>query len=171
MGIRYRVHQFFHALYPKLPPDEAVLVRSHLPETLLPLYYQMGKSDRIHSLRVFRALVDAGESDPDLLAAALLHDVGKSKAPLCPLERTMVVLANLFAPDRVVHWGEGDPRGWRKSFVVAIQHPHWGSEMVREYGSSELLAYLIREHQRDPSPAFGEGDELLARLQDADGRN
>ena len=44
----------------------------------------MSVSDQRHSLNVMRTLRRQGHTEPDLLAAALLHDVGKSAAWLTP---------------------------------------------------------------------------------------
>ena len=52
-----------------------------------------------HPTRLQR-LQTQGFSDPDLLTAALLHDVGKTLSPLSTLDRILVVLAHLW-----LNWG------------------------------------------------------------------
>ena len=81
---------------------------------------------------VWRRLVDQDEHNPDLLAAALLHDVGKSRFPLRLWERVLIVSLKAFFPDRATRWGVGAAKGWRRALVVAAQHPTWGAEMARQ---------------------------------------
>ena len=56
----------------------------------------MQSSEQAHAVSVYRQLVAQGETSSDLLAAALLHDVGKSLSPLRLWERVLIVLARVF---------------------------------------------------------------------------
>ena len=113
------------------------------------------------------------EKHPDLLTAALLHDVGKSDHPLRLWERVVIVLGKKLFPNHVQAWGRGKPKGWARPFVVASEHPLWGAELSRDVGVSSLAVDLIREHQNE----IPTGDEnalknrLLALLQFADHQN
>jgi putative nucleotidyltransferase with HDIG domain len=121
---------------------------------------------------VYQALRAQGETHPDLLAAALLHDVGKARFPLYVWERVLIVLAERFLPGWAARWGDARPESWRRPFVVARQHPEWGAEMVARRGGSALLVDIIRRHQAEVSPAeMGEADRLICRLQAADSMN
>ena len=132
----------------------------------------MSDPDQSHSIRVFQTLVDQGEENSDLLMAALLHDVGKSLNPLRAWERSLVVVTNRILPDQVLNWGQCEPRGWRKPFVVALQHPEWGAALVHQEGGSETLVTLIRYHQEHALPSIRKDvQDLIKRLQAADGMN
>ena len=136
------------------------------------LFFGMSDPDQSHSVRVFQTLVDRGEDNEDLLRAALLHDVGKSLHPLRAWERSLVVVTNRILPNQVLKWGQDEPYGWRKPFVVALQHPEWGAALVQQEGGSETLVTLIRYHQEHAPPNIGKDvQELLERLQTADGMN
>lgn len=136
------------------------------------LFFRMSDPDQSHSVRVFQTLVAQGEENSDLLMAALLHDVGKSLNPLRAWERFLVVVANQILPKQVLKWGQGEPQGWRKAFIVAHQHPEWGAALVQQEGGSEALVTLIRYHQEHAPSSFGmAGQELIKRLQAADGMN
>jgi putative nucleotidyltransferase with HDIG domain len=113
-------------------------------------------------------LIRAGEQDADLLAAALLHDVGKSSSRLHIWERAAAVLASWLIPDQARRWSNGPASGWRRPFVIGRHHPHWGAELVEQAGGSQRLIELIRQHQDREAAAC---DPLLRRLQAADGKN
>jgi hypothetical protein len=123
----------------------------------------MTPGEQAHSLRVLERLQRAGESDPDLMRAALLHDAGKVRSPLSLPDRALIVLGKRFLPGRVKRWGEGEARGIQRAFVVAAQHPAWGAEMAAQAGATARTCDLIRRHQEEA----GE-DRLLRALQEAD---
>jgi hypothetical protein len=172
MGISYRAGQFRHLLSAKRNRDHRKFVYEILDPSLAALFFRMSDPDQSRSVRVFQTLVDLGEENSDLLMAALLHDVGKSLNPLRAWERSLIVITNRILPNQVLKWGQGEPHGWRKPFVVALQHPEWGAALVQQEGGSETLVTLIRYHQEHALPSIGKDvQELMKRLQTADGMN
>ncbi len=78
MAALYRVRQFALALAAHLRPgavDEAPAAACLSPAALA-LFRRLSPPERRHSLRVLARVQAAGGHDPDLLAAALLHDAG-----------------------------------------------------------------------------------------------
>ncbi len=172
--IRYRARQFWSALgATRLTASDLTPARAVLTAKQIALFTRLQASEQLHGLRVLQTLRVQGESHPDLMTAALLHDVGKSRLPLRLWERVAIVLGNKFFPERVKRWGSAAPRGWRRPFVVAACHPGWGAEMAREAGTSPLAVYLIREHQNELPAAEPDSLEgrLLSLLQKADNQN
>ena len=127
----------------------------------------MRASEQAHGYFVFETLKNSGQTDPDLLAAALLHDVGKILYPPSLVERVTVVLGNFFFRQNTIRWSDGPPTGLRRPFVVAIHHPAWGANLARQSGASSRCVDLIRRHH-DP---IANDDPLLAALQAADDKN
>lgn len=115
-------------------------------------------------------LEQAGHKQPDLVAAALLHDVGKDLAKFSWWDRTIVVLGQRFFPNQSSKWATGEPRGWRRPFVVKAAHPCWGAKAASASGSSPLTVQLIHFHQDQPKDLseHNELTELLVLLQWAD---
>jgi putative nucleotidyltransferase with HDIG domain len=172
MSTVYRIRQGLRALGAWLHPTNDALAQHYLSPPLFALYRQMRRSERQHSLRVLHALIDQRQTHPDLLAAALLHDVGKTRTYFFLPEKVLVVLVKAASPPIVQHWGSGTATGWRRPFAVSVQHPTWGAEMVAAAGGTPLLVDLIRHHA-DPLPADAESetDQLLRVLQAVDDQN
>ena len=146
--ISYRVSQFWDVLLnTQLKDDELDLVASILTKPQLHLYNQLQNSEKMHALRVLKAVKEGGESHPDLLTAALLHDVGKSIYPLRLWERIIIVLGKRIFPHLSNKWGQSHPRGMARPFVIAQNHPRWGADLAEDAGSSSLAVALILNHE------------------------
>ena len=172
MSAWYRFRQGLRALGTWLHPADSGLAEQLLSPALFALFQQMRRSERQHSLRVLNDLIASGYTHPDLLTAALLHDVAKMCAPFSLPEKVLVVLVKAASPGRYLRWGSGSSQGWRRPFAVSAQHPAWGAEMVARAGGTPLTAELIRRHADalDGRPQT-EADRLLLALQAVDGRN
>lgn len=157
----YRTRQFWQAVRPAPAGERLRLARSVLAPPQMALFRRMSPDEQAHGWRVLQALQARGETHPDLLVAALLHDVGKSRCPLRLWERVLIVLGRALFPSRVRRWEKAPARGWRRAFAVAGQHPEWGAAMAAEAGVSPLAAALIRRHQDIP----GEKSTDPARLE------
>ena len=177
MGLRaalYRVRQFVNALLARVSPKELREADEVLPPGARELFRKMSVPDQRHSLNVMRTLRRAGHAEADLLAAALLHDVGKSAAKIYPWHRATIVLSKRFAPGLLARLTSGEPRreAWRKPFVVHCRHTEIGAEWAAWAGCSPLTVSLIRRHQEPLRRApQNEEERLLAALQQADGVN
>jgi hypothetical protein len=162
--LAYRSRQFWNALLgpPRRVESEALL--PHLTPAQITLFRRMQPSEQAHAVQTLERLKAAGQTDPDLLTAALLHDVGKILYPLSLFERVIIVLGKHFSRRSARRWGQGKPAGFRRPFVVAAQHPGWGADLAEQAGASRRTVDLIRRHQEQPSI----DDPLLAALQSAD---
>lgn len=171
----YRVRQFGRLLTRRLSGEQLAQVESWLTPPLFELFCRLTPSEQYHAYRVRQTLAADGQTNPDLLAAALLHDVGKSKMPLAIWERVLIVLGFRFAPSRAYQWGLAAGRGsiswWARPFAVAVHHPQWGAEMVKAAGGTALAVELIRRHQERKEREKEKERELLLALQEADNRN
>lgn len=172
--IFYRIGQFWEALRTSpLNEHDLDLARSVLTDSQMVLFRKLQSSEQAHSIRLLNTLKDQGESHPDLLAAALLHDIGKVCHPLRLWERVLIVLVKQVAPDRLVEWGQGDPKGWKRPFVISNKHAKWGAELVSQTGASPLLQALIQEHDTNTLEGAQGGIKarLLTALREVDDRN
>lgn len=173
MGIVYRLRQFWGRLLPRELTDENLAeIQAHLKQDEVDIFNLYSPSEKQHGYQVLKTLKLAGYEQPDLLAAALLHDIGKTRFPLSIWERAIVVIGGKLIPRKATHWGRGEPRGWKRPFVVKAKHPAWGGEMMQVVGSSPLTISLIRRHQELlPETEVSEEEKLLKFLQWADNQH
>lgn len=145
--VRYRTWQVWKAL--TATPDQRALreISEILSPALMGLFSQMQPAEQAHSLTVYQKVRSAGMTNHDLWVAALLHDVGKIRFPLNLWERMEIVLLNSMMPGKAQDWGQTEPVGWRKPFVVALQHPGWGADLAEQAGATPMAVALIRRHQ------------------------
>lgn len=171
MRIRYRASQFFNALFASPNAEQLAQAQDLLTPDQYLLFLQMQPGEQAHSLGILRELLAQGESDPDLLTAALLHDVGKTRCPLQLWERVFIVIGKAIFPDQAQRWGAGEPVGWKRAFVVAEQHAVWSAELAARAGASPMAVEIIRRHQSrlDFNPLLEKNapptERLLHRLQ------
>jgi hypothetical protein len=143
-----------------------------LSPELLALFQKMRRSEQQHSLNVLRTLQGWGYDDPALLTAALLHDVGKTRAPFHLWDRVLVVLTRAAAPTLAKRLGQNPSKRWSRPFAVSYQHPAWSAEMVAAAGADPLVVELIATHQHYlDHPPQSATEQLLTALQAADDVN
>ena len=156
--VRYRVAQFFMTFWTSFRPVDAAYAARHLDPALLRLFRRMSRPEQHHGIAICRALEVQGHGDPDLLVAALLHDVGKIQTPPRLWDRVIAVLGEHFAPQQAARWSLGEPRGLLRGFVVRRMHSEWGAALAEQAGATPRAAALIRRHH-DP---VGDDVELVA---------
>lgn len=172
MTLLYRLRQLRHNLAAgPLPAAAQAEIAGPLSEPERALFARYAYADQWHALRVLHMLWDAGYNHPDLLVAALLHDVGKTRYPSSVWDRIVIVVGQALFGRRSERWGHSAPQGWRRPFVVRAQHPAWGAEMAIAAGSRPGVVALIRRHQDKLTDAVGEEESLLRQLQWADDQN
>lgn len=171
----YRAKQFFGALTASSDAGDERSIAHVLTPPQHDLFRRMAPNDRRHSIDVYETLRQAGDDDPDLLVAALLHDVGKAAGCIRLWQRTLIVLLQRWAPAMLSWLARGsnpnEPPWWRQGFVINRLHPKVGARWAAEAGCSPTTVVLIRRHQERVETIHSSEDRLLAALQRADGVN
>ena len=112
------------------------------------LWQRMSLADRKHSVLVARRVAAdtvhaVGEPARAVLAAALLHDVGKVEADLGTFGR---VAATLVGRRRAAGWV--DRPGGRGRVAAYLRHDAVGAELLERAGADPLTVAWAREHHR-----------------------
>jgi hypothetical protein len=124
-----------------LPADE-VWVSSWLSDDEARLWSRLSDADRRHAVGVARRTVEVlgARTERAVLAAALLHDVGKLESGFGPFRRAAATLVGKA-------WGRTRPRGRTGAY---LRHDELGAALLREAGSAPLTVAWAAEHHRPP---------------------
>ena len=149
-----RVKQFWRAFRATVEPREMNDLSEYLDPAKRALFSRMAVSDQRHCLDLFYSLRERMGADGPLLQAALLHDAGKSAAPIHLWHRVaFVLLGNLSPRARAKLCARGD-RPWRVPFFVLAHHTDLGADLALKAGCSGEVVALIRSHQRPVNPVM-----------------
>ena len=139
----HRVGQFIGHLTARVDPLEQDAARPLLPAGAWSLFAAMPTADRRHALDVVARLTAAGQSDPDLLAAALLHDAAKGRR-MRLWHRVAGVLLQAVAPRTLAGLASPHERSWRYPFHLFAHHAALSADAALQAGCSRRTADLIR---------------------------
>lgn len=161
MTVQRRVAQFVDHVTARVRPEEEAFVRRVLPGPAARLFERMPVADRRHGLDVAAKLVEAGHDDPDLLAAALLHDAGKGDR-MRLWHRVAGVLLEAIAPRALTRVASPDPSSWRHAFHLYLHHERISADLALGAGCTPRAAGFIR------GTAVDDDMQLLRALKVAD---
>ncbi len=146
------VRRFVGSLRPDgpAPDDDRWAVRLMVPGEVL-LWRRMSGADRRHAVGVARRVdADLGaRATRPVLAAALLHDVGKVDSRLGPVRRAGATVAGMAA-------GRAAAEQWRgRAGMVGraggyLCHDEIGADLLADAGSDGLTVAWAREHHLAP---------------------
>ena len=138
-GVGHLARRFFGSLSRRPPADADVSwAMGWLEPAEVELWSAMSVADRRHSVEVARRFTVRIGGDPARtdVAAALLHDVGKTAAGLGTFGRVAAtVWCRIAGRERTM---KGDGR-----FSRYVRHEALGSEMLRERGSAARTVALV----------------------------
>ena len=159
----YRSRQFFRSVGASISEEDRAEVAGRLDADQQRLFSTMTARDQRHSLDVLRALQQQGQRDPELLAAALLHDVGKG--PIRLWHRVAYVLLHAASPGLLRRLASDEGAAWRQALAACADHANRGAALVKAAGGSDGLVGLVLHHEET-----GENvDPRVALLRAADG--
>lgn len=156
---RHLAGRFFAALLPMGPAraDESWAL-GHLLHGEQALWRRMSGPDRRHAVGVARdsiRLLGPEQASQEVIAAALLHDVGKVESSFGTVARAAITFAAIgFGRSRLLRWAgnaSGGGRGSRRARVgLYMTHDALGAELLRNAGSRELTVSWAEEHHLVP---------------------
>ena len=133
------------------PGGPSAADQAWIDEILLPgeaeLWRRMSGPDRRHAAGVARRVERAlgHEASRPLLAAALLHDVGKVESGLRTYGRVVATLSAKVAGAEMAHtWRRH--RGFQRRVGLYVLHPDLGGDLLALAGSDPLTVAWTREH-------------------------
>jgi hypothetical protein len=161
--------RFVGALRPGGPGRAAESwVAEQLSPRELELWRRMPGHDRRHAVGVARRVERSlgNEATRAVLAAALLHDVGKIESDLAVYGRVVATLsARLAGHEMAADWRRG--RGFTRRVGLYLHHPDIGGDLLALAGSDPLTVAWAREHHL-PEDEWTVPEEIGRALKDAD---
>jgi hypothetical protein len=139
------------------------------------LWRRMSGPDRRHAIGVARrAVADLGTTSREVVAAGLLHDVGKVEAGLGTWARAGVTVAAMaVGREPLAGWsGSGPERGngrpgWRQRVGLYLSHDRVGADLLSRAGSDPFTVAWTAEHHR-PTDRWSVDGRLGEALKVAD---
>ena len=123
-------------------PADVAWVSSWLSDDEHRLWSRLSDADRKHAVGVARRTVDllGAGTERAVVAAALLHDVGKLESGFGPFRRAGATVVGKT-------WGRSRARGRIGAY---LRHDELGAALLREAGSAPLTVAWAAEHHRPP---------------------
>ena len=148
--LRYRISQGRRHLRSSAPESNAL--HDLLTAEARARFATLSNADQQHCLAVARNLEVLG-APPELVAAGLLHDIGKS-VPGVPvrLPHRMIKVLLARVSIRLLHRiaAGNQPRSPFDGVWVLAHHARYGAELVRCWGYPERVAWLVEHHEDRP---------------------
>lgn len=133
--------------------------RGVLTNTEFQVYCTMPKVERSHGVHVAKSVVKhCPTADRALIAAAILHDVGKVDSPQLWAYR---VLVHLYPGEKQPY--DSELTGLAAARQALHHHPERGAQLLTSRGVEKRVVALVREHH-DPKSTLA-GMDIL-RLSD-----
>ena len=152
MKVLHLARRFVGSLRRGAPADEQWALDRLLPGERA-LWQRMADADRRHAVDVARRL---GDRPRNVLAAALLHDVGKVESGLGTFARVGATLLGAASRTR-----------WRGRVGAYLQHDELGARLLEQAGSDPLTVAWAREHHL-PSSRWTVPYDVAVALKAAD---
>jgi len=146
------VKRFVGSLRPGGPSTvDGAWAEDHLRPAEVELWRRQGGSDRRHVIGVARRVEQAlgEEATRPVLAAALLHDIGKLESGLGTYGRVVATLSvGLAGRETAAAWVL--TRGFTRRVGLYVQHEALGADMLELAASDPLTVALVREQSVVP---------------------
>jgi len=163
---RHLVTRFVGSLRPRpLGAHDISLVEGILAPAELECWRRLGPADRVESVATARAAQAALGPDGDnrWVAAALLHDVGKSETGLGPFRRAAATTV-------AIAFGERRVRRWPNAIGRYVDHDEVGSRALAQAGARrEAVEWAAIHHRPALWPGSGVPIGICRILAAADG--
>ncbi|MGY6499669.1 MAG: HDIG domain-containing metalloprotein [Acidimicrobiales bacterium] len=151
-GPVHLARRFAGSLRPGGPPAADVdWVGGVLSEPEMALWWRMSGPDRRHSVAVARRVERSlgHEATAAVLAAALLHDVGKTQSGLGTYGRVVATLSAAVAGHEMATvWSR--KTGFVRKVGLYLRHDEIGADQLYMAGSDPVTVAWAREHHRPP---------------------
>lgn len=161
----YRVKQFYWSVTAKFTKEDYQYIRSFLDQNEQDLFYQLSTSEQKHSIKVAQDIEIHSKIEgcfsEGLMKVALLHDIGKIRKRLSPIDKSIIVLLHRITRGHIEKWTKVD------KIDVYYHHGRIGYELLKDGHYNEKVLYLVKNHHNHRIM----GNKELELLRDCDSKN
>ena len=130
---------------PKLHEVDDSWAHSKLSASEIDLWANMSPADRHHCISVAKNVEKILPNEPVVIQAALLHDIGKSKASSSALFRVCATIISFFISQKLAHnWMNSRALG--REVGQYLCYPSVGAELLKLAGSDPFVCAWANEH-------------------------
>ena len=164
-----RMKQFYINLTDRMNTEDYEYVKSILKDNEYELFNKLLKSEQKHSVRVAREIQDSIDyivvDDFDivrnrdlLIKASLLHDIGKIKAKVNIIDKSVIVILNKITKGRLRLLNH-------KKIDCYYNHSKYSYELLKEIESNKVLLDIVENHHSESN------NKLIIFFQSIDDNN
>lgn len=150
----YRVKQFVWAAFSKVNEEDKAYIRRNLDNDEQKLFYLLSVSEQKHSMRVAKEIERQYEivekqqrlniNKGAFVRIGLLHDIGKITKKLNIFDKSILVILNKLAGDKMRQFTR------IKKLDVYYNHAGKGYDILRKLGKyDDRMLYLVRNHHNN----------------------
>lgn len=157
----YRIKQFVWTIVAKINREEQALINACLSDREKQLFKKLKVYEQKHSLRVAYHLKGKAGKDQEIeyIRLGLLHDIGKSKYPLNPVEKSIIVILDALTKGKIKKMKHF------KMVKCYYDHSAISYDLLKASGEySDLFLEAIRDHHHQTKSS----NELLKALKECD---
>lgn len=147
MGAIQRIKQFYLSVFDKINQDDIYFIDKYLSQKEKNVFFKLSKSEQKHSVRVAKALevdfsniINSSFDKDTMVKIGLLHDIGKMVSRINPIEKSLLVLLDLFTKGKLRRYST------LKKVKVFYYHGELGSNILKDLGYSEKFINVIKNH-------------------------
>ncbi|MBE6022899.1 MAG: HD domain-containing protein [Cellulosilyticum sp.] len=154
----YRVKQFIKAVTATVTGEEENWVKGYLSLAEAQLFFRLKVYEQRHCIDVAKILGERTLQDREMIRLGLLHDIGKIKYPLNPIEKSLIVLLDKLTQGRIKKYDQ------LKMVKCYYKHPQLGCELLKSIGAYNhfFLEGIKGHHQKEIK------EEKIRLLQEVD---
>lgn len=142
----YRVKQFYRAITATISFEDKEWIENFLSLEEQKLFYSLRIYEQKHCLEVAKLLDKWTEGKDEMIRLGLLHDIGKTKYPLNPIEKSIIVLLDKFTKGKVKKLEN------IKMVKCFYEHPFIGCELlarIDQYDQSFLECISLHHNHQN----------------------
>ncbi len=160
----YRIKQFYLSITAKVSEDEKRFAQSYLNKKEQDLFFKLQVAEQKHCINVAKDIKNnvAREKQNYLIRLGLLHDIGKIKVKLTPVDKGLIVILDKLSQGKLRHYTK------YKKVNSYYNHGEIAYDLLKGMGNYEeaFLNQIKHHHCKDQ-----EDDQMLMILQKWDDKN